>query len=295
MKRLFVLMSCAVLLSACGSRAPKAPVVSPVAVVKAHTLTDANGNTIENVPFRAGVSSVTVEKLAEAQGCTGGQGAGLLTPQGPVEIYRMLCDNRQVYTARCEMRQCRQMSMSQAGGYAVYQVPADSNIVVATVPAAAVATAPVSEAVVSTAPVSAPTTAPETVASAQPAQPAGQGKLSAKQVPRLAFYWKCGECVKNELVPPIVARAYELEAIKNGYTVSDAEIANVSIVAFRQRHPAARVMFGMFAGKDTLSTKIFFRDKTFVAEDYMVNAMIGMNGISENVGRLTFKQLRAAQ
>jgi hypothetical protein len=290
MKRLFVLMSCAVLLSACGSRAPKAPVVSPVAVVKAHTLTDANGNTIENVPFRAGVSSVTVEKLAEAQGCTGGQGAGLLTPQGPVEIYRMLCDNRQVYTARCEMRQCRQMSMSQAGGYAVYQVPADSNVVVATMPAAAVSTAPLA------APTTAPEmVAPEMVAPAQPAQPAGQGKLSAKQVPRLAFYWKCGDCVKNELVPPIVAKAYELEAIKNGYTVSDAEIANVSIVAFRQRHPAARVMFGMFAGKDTLSTKIFFRDKTFVAEDYMVNAMIGMNGISENVGRLTFKQLKAAQ
>jgi hypothetical protein len=282
MKRLFVLMSCAVLLSACGSRAPKAPAVSPVAVVKAHALTDANGNTIENVPFRAGVSSVTVEKMAEAQGCTGGQGAGLLTPQGPVEVYRMLCDNRQVFTARCEMRQCRQMSMTQAGGYAVYQVPADSNVVVATMPSAAV----------STAPVSAPTAAPAMVA---PAQPAGQGALSAKQVPRLAFYWKCGDCVKNELVPPMVAKAYELEAIKNGYTVSDAEIANVSIVAFRQRNAAARVMFGMFAGKDTLSTKIFFRDKTFVAEDYMVNAMVGMNGISENVGRLTFKQLKAAQ
>ncbi len=250
MKRLFVLMSCAVLLSACASRAPKAPTVSPVAVVKTPVLTDSNGNTIENIPFRAGISSVTVEKLAEAQGCTGGQGAGLLTPQGPVEVYRMLCDNRQVFTARCEMRQCRQLSMSQVGGYAVYQAPSDSNVVVAVVP-----TAPAPAASVSSAPVPAP------------------------QVPRLAFYWKCGDCVKNEQVPPMIAKAYEAEARKHGYAVSNAETANVSIVGFRQR------------GKDNLSAKIYFRDKVLIAEDDMA----GMNGMSENIARKTFEQLRAAR
>jgi hypothetical protein len=277
MKRLFVLMSCAVLLSACGSRAPKAPVVSPVAVVKAHTLTDANGNTIENVPFRAGVSSVTVEKMAEAQGCTGGQGAGLLTPQGPVEVYRMLCDNRQVYTARCELRQCRQMSMTQPNGYTVYQVPADSNVVVATMPAPPVAKAPV-------------------YAPVAPAAPAAvHGALTSTQVPRLAFFWKCGDCVKNEQVPPLVARGYEAEARKNGFSVSDAETANVSIVGFRPGSPGARVVQGAVAGKYNLSAKIYFRDKTYIAEDDMVNAKVDMNGISESVGRKAFQQLRAAQ
>jgi hypothetical protein len=281
MKRLFVLMTCAALLSACASRAPKAPTVSPVAVVKAPKLTDSSGNTIDNVPFRAGVSSVTVEKLAEAQGCTGGQGAGLLTPQGPVEVYRMLCDNRQVFTARCEMRQCRQMSLSssQAGGYAVYQVPADSNVVVVQTPA----------------PAPAPVSAPALPATVAQAQPAAQGPLTASQVPRLAFFWKCGDCVKNELIPPLVAKAYEAEARKNGFTVSDSETANVSIVGFRERGQAARVMLGMFAGKDNLSTKIYFRDKVLVAEDYMVNAWVGMNGISENVGRKAFQQLRTAR
>jgi hypothetical protein len=278
MKRLFVLMSCAVLLSACGSRAPKAPVVSPVAVVKAHTLTDANGNTIENVPFRAGVSSVTVEKMAEAQACTGGQGAGLLTPQGPVEVYRMLCDNRQVYTARCELRQCRQMSMTQPGGYSVYQVPADSRVVVATMPVARVATAPVY----------APSSAPAAPAMAH-------GTLTSTQVPRLAFFWKCGDCVKNEQVPPLVARGYEAEAHRNGFTVSDAETANVSIVGFRPGSPGARVVQGVVAGKYNLSARIYFRDKTFTAEDDMVNTKVDMNGISESVGRKAFQQLRAAQ
>lgn len=59
------------------------------------------------VPFRAGVSTVTVENMAKQRGCTGGQGAGLTTPQGPVELYRMQCSNGQVFAAMCEFRQCK--------------------------------------------------------------------------------------------------------------------------------------------------------------------------------------------
>ena len=64
---------------------------------------------IETIPFRTGISSATVEKLARQQACTGGQGAGLITEAGPVEVYRMRCDNGKVFMARCELRQCRQM------------------------------------------------------------------------------------------------------------------------------------------------------------------------------------------
>jgi hypothetical protein len=69
-------------------------------------LVDASGNQIEVIPFRAGVSSTTVERMAKAAGCNGGKGAGLLTPQGPVEVYKMQCENGSSYKARCEMRQC---------------------------------------------------------------------------------------------------------------------------------------------------------------------------------------------
>jgi hypothetical protein len=71
--------------------------------------TDANGVSIERVPFRLGVSSATVEKLARQHDCTGGLGAGLVTEPGPVEVYRMQCDNGKVFLARCELRQCRAM------------------------------------------------------------------------------------------------------------------------------------------------------------------------------------------
>ena len=76
-------------------------------------LTDGSGAPIERVPFRTGVSSATVEKMAKQQGCIGGQGAGLMTAQGPVEVYRMRCEEGamrgKTFTARCELRQCVKM------------------------------------------------------------------------------------------------------------------------------------------------------------------------------------------
>jgi hypothetical protein len=83
---------------------PAAPAPVPVAAAQ-----PAPDDGIQRIAFRTGVSSATVEKLARQQACTGGQGAGLVTEPGPVEVYRMACDNGKVFRARCEMRQCKQM------------------------------------------------------------------------------------------------------------------------------------------------------------------------------------------
>ena len=107
----------AVLLGGCTlSRGTMEPAAGPAAAVvkpAAPSLLDANGTPIERVPFRIGVSSATVEKMARAQGCTGGQGAGLMTEAGPVEVYRMRCEDGamrgKVFMARCELRQCVKM------------------------------------------------------------------------------------------------------------------------------------------------------------------------------------------
>lgn len=64
---------------------------------------------VQTVQFRSGVSSATVEKLAKRMGCTGSKGAGLVTEEGPVEVYRMKCENGTTFLARCELRQCRPM------------------------------------------------------------------------------------------------------------------------------------------------------------------------------------------
>jgi len=84
--------------------APVAPVAPPAPVAA-----PAAASAVETIPFRTGVSSATVEKMAKQQGCTGGLGAGLITQPGPVEVYRMRCEDGKVFMARCELRQCTRM------------------------------------------------------------------------------------------------------------------------------------------------------------------------------------------
>lgn len=84
---------------------PAAPVAARPASPQ---LVDAGGAPIERVPYRVGVSSATVEQLARRHACTG-QGAGLVTAPGPVEVYRLQCADGKVFMARCELRQCRKM------------------------------------------------------------------------------------------------------------------------------------------------------------------------------------------
>lgn len=122
MKRLSLLLLAAGLLSACSynpfakkdAAVAEAPVKRKPAQSAAANPVMANGVEVQKVEFRPGVSSVTVEKLALVEQCRGGQGAGLVTEPGPVEVYRMACDNGKVFMARCELRQCKPMRSAVA-------------------------------------------------------------------------------------------------------------------------------------------------------------------------------------
>jgi hypothetical protein len=111
MKRLLILV--ALVLGGCSafkSKTEPAPVAMRAVPARSpDQLAGADGVAIERIPFRAGVSSATVEKLAKQHACTGGLGAGLVTEPGPVEVYRMQCEDGKVFMARCELRQCRRM------------------------------------------------------------------------------------------------------------------------------------------------------------------------------------------
>jgi hypothetical protein len=104
MKRLALVCVAVAVLGGCSTLHKQMP---PASAPAAPVADAAPG--VETIPFRTGVSSATVEKMAKQQGCTGGQGAGLITQPGPVEVYRMRCESGKVFMARCELRQCRQM------------------------------------------------------------------------------------------------------------------------------------------------------------------------------------------
>lgn len=261
MKRLFVLVSCAVLLGGCAMTFPKPPkTVRPVAMVTAPVQLDANGNAIERVPFRAGVSTVTVEKLAKQYGCTGGQGAGLMTAPGPVEVYRMICESKQVFMARCEFRQCKPMAAPPPGGYAV---------------------APPKPA---PAPVSIAVAAPQVAAATGPAAAAAPAGL---QAPKLVINWACGACAANDKVGAAIVAAYEKEAAARGYAVSGTEIAPMTIEKFQLRAGNS--------GRETLSTQTRFAGKLVKVNESSNNTLFTMNNLSESVGKMTFEKLFSAR
>ena len=110
MKRLALLAACALTLGACSMlKTPMPPMpVAPLPPI-APVAPMAQDQPIERIPFRQGVSSVTVEKLGKQQACASDEGAGLLTAPGPIEVYRMVCRSGKVFMARCELRQCRAM------------------------------------------------------------------------------------------------------------------------------------------------------------------------------------------
>ena len=87
---------------------PAAARIAAVARPAPPQLLDAGGAPIERVPYRVGVSSVTVEQLARRHACSG-QGAALVTEPGPIEVYRLQCADGRMFMARCELRQCRKL------------------------------------------------------------------------------------------------------------------------------------------------------------------------------------------
>ncbi|MCS0658042.1 hypothetical protein [Massilia terrae] len=108
MKRLLVLAL--MVLGGCSAfHRPADTAPAPLAKAAPVAQLLADGVPIERIPFRAGVSSATVEKMASRAQCSGGMGAGLVTEPGPVEVYRMQCGDGKVYMARCELRQCKRM------------------------------------------------------------------------------------------------------------------------------------------------------------------------------------------
>lgn len=104
-------LACALLLGGCALWQPP-PAARPLPAAAGAPdarLRDASGAVIETLPFRLGVSSATVERMGRDQGCISRMGASLVTPPGPVEVYKMVCQDGKVVTAHCDLRQCRAM------------------------------------------------------------------------------------------------------------------------------------------------------------------------------------------
>lgn len=100
------LLAAAVLLGGCAASGTG---MAPQAPARTAVTPSSDVVTIQRPPFVLGVSSYTVEALGRSQGCASERGASLVTEPGPVEVYRVMCDDGAVFVARCELRECRKM------------------------------------------------------------------------------------------------------------------------------------------------------------------------------------------
>lgn len=118
---------------------------------------------------------------------------------------------------------------------------------------------------------------------------------SASPMPKLSIRWDCGDCEQNPKVAPLISDSYEKEVAEKGLVLSSDETVEVSIIDYRQRHPANRIMFGIMAGKDRLGVRINYRGNTLDASDYSANILEGMNALCESVARKSFQQILDAK
>lgn len=110
-------------------------------------------------------------------------------------------------------------------------------------------------------------------------------------VPRLNITWDCGDCEHNDKVLPLIEQAYTEEAKKHSFTVSQTDVADVSITDIRQRPPGVRVMFGFMAGKDRLGLRIRYSGQEYTVSDTSANAIMGLNYLSASVGKRAYAEL----
>jgi hypothetical protein len=121
--------------------------------------------------------------------------------------------------------------------------------------------------------------------------PAPASASTAPAVPKLKITWDCGACAQNDKVIALIEQSYADEAKANGMALSEADSAEVTIVEFRQRPPGARVMLGVFAGKDILGLRIRYQGKEYLVDDYFANAFSGMNALCESVAKKAYASL----
>lgn len=114
---------------------------------------------------------------------------------------------------------------------------------------------------------------------------------SALVLPKLNITWDCGDCEHNDKVPPLIEQAYIAEAKKHSLAISETEIAEVAITDIRQRPPGVRIMFGIMAGKDRLGVRIRYLDQEHVVSHTSANAIMGLNHLSESVGKKMYAEL----
>ncbi len=111
-----------------------------------------------------------------------------------------------------------------------------------------------------------------------------------REVPRLKVVVDCNCAVKTN-VPDLIVQGYTEEAADSGTKIAPELEATLTIKEYSARDDTARLLLGVFSGKDEIKAVVTFGDKRFLIEDYFRNAVSGTDTLARKIGRMAFEKI----
>lgn len=122
-------------------------------------------------------------------------------------------------------------------------------------------------------------------------EPAKDMTAATRMAPKLEVQMNCDECsgkyyAAESLIQ--IADAYNKYVEKHGGVISDKDEMVFKIGKYNARKTR---LLGVFGGKDVISGVADYAGKTFKAENYYINAVLGIEDVAKSVGEDLAKQV----
>jgi hypothetical protein len=133
------------------------------------------------------------------------------------------------------------------------------------------------------------TQSPDSPGGAQALPREAPARAAAREVPKVRVVLDCGACEVKPGIAELIVEGYEMAVSGAQAKIVAQREALVVIKEYSARDDAARFMLGAFAGKDEIKAAVAYQEKTFMVEDYYVNAWLGIDHLARKIGELVFE------
>lgn len=123
---------------------------------------------------------------------------------------------------------------------------------------------------------------------------AGEVESSApgpQAAPALELSFNCGECAPSEAVKDAIQQGYAEAMAKAGRAPNPQAKVTLNVVEYAERSSGARILFGVFAGKDKIRGTVMANGTEFEVEDTAVTTFNGIETVARNIGEAVFAKV----
>ncbi len=122
----------------------------------------------------------------------------------------------------------------------------------------------------------------------------GTAATTSSSVPKLKVVNNCA-CSVPQDIPGLIGAGYNIAAHNAGKPVNAEDEAVFSIIKFSKRDSAARLLGGVFAGKDEITGVVSYKGRTFTVNEYYINIIQTIDDATNKVGLYAFNGLSGTQ